>query len=663
MDLPRSVRQGPLTGGRTGKGRVALTTPRPGLSLKLLLIVVSVSLIGVLISASLVLSLERQTLIKSALAASIRLDRLLEADLEYAMLHDNWTLVDEIVHSAVAEGAVESIRILDAQGIVRVSSRPGEVGRRLNRDDPQCQSCHQGDSAPTRFVLAQGYPELLCNVETIHNQPRCQSCHDPSASTLGYLLIATPLSDLGSQLASAAWRIVLASLATLALLVSLLHLALRKLVTQPVSQLAKGLSAVAAGDLEHHVAVTSRDELGELARAFDTMRQQVRASHAEAELRNRELSLLNEVAQAMSQTLELQPLLDAALDIVIGRLDMEAGLIYLCDEEQGSLVRRASRGYSSEQLAEIERYRREVCDFVAEVVQSGQMIYRPDASSKDLGKRLWAEAQARSSLGLPLISRAKVMGYLGMISKPGRQFDRRSAETLLAVGKEVGVAIENALLYTQVRRMAALEERDRLARELHDNLAQALGYLNLKSAIVDKSLAEGHAVEARAGLQEMKSIVQTAYTDVREAIFSLRAAVSPGPGLLATVREYLAEYRAHYGLDVRLRVDREPLPELGEEAEIQVIRIVQEALTNVRKHARATKAWVHFREEEERVVITVEDNGCGFDPAHVAAKGRRSFGLQVMRERAQGVGATVEIDSQPGRGTRVVIRIPPARGK
>jgi two-component system nitrate/nitrite sensor histidine kinase NarX len=198
---------------------------------------------------------------------------------------------------------------------------------------------------------------------------------------------------------------------------------------------------------------------------------------------------------------------------------------------------------------------------------------------------------------------------------------------------------------------------------MHDNLAQTLGYLNLKVSIAEERLSSGQIAQAQASLLKLKQIAREAYTDARETIFSLRTTASSELGLLPTLREYLAEYRAYYGVDVRLVVDDESLPEFPADVGIQIACIIQEALTNVRKHARASKAWVRFEQEGDRVRISVEDDGQGFDPAQVAGKGRQYFGLQIMRERAESVGGELELDARPGQGMRVVMRLPLTSGQ
>jgi two-component system nitrate/nitrite sensor histidine kinase NarX len=197
-----------------------------------------------------------------------------------------------------------------------------------------------------------------------------------------------------------------------------------------------------------------------------------------------------------------------------------------------------------------------------------------------------------------------------------------------------------------------------LARELHDHLAQALGYLNLKASITDNLLCGGQIDQAQASLLELKEVTQVIYTDVREAIFNLRTAISPEIGFLPTLQDYLAEYREHYGVNAHLIIGIEESADFSPEVANQLLRIIQEALANVRKHSNANQVWVHCRQDGDQVCISVEDDGDGFDPAQVEDEGGQSFGLQIMRERAESIGGNLAFDSRPNGGTRVIVRAP-----
>jgi signal transduction histidine kinase len=204
--------------------------------------------------------------------------------------------------------------------------------------------------------------------------------------------------------------------------------------------------------------------------------------------------------------------------------------------------------------------------------------------------------------------------------------------------------------------LAETRERNRLAQELHDTVAQALGYLNLKMMVTNELLAKGQAEEAATNLRELKQIINETYTDVREEIFNLRSKVLSGISFLELLDRYVDKYKRFYNLDIQLiyEADR-ALFEFPQEVSPQIMRIIQEALINVRKHAQINQAIIRLSETGPHLFIAVEDHGQGFDPVAVKAADARSFGLQIMQERVKSVDGTLEINSAPGRGTQVIL--------
>lgn len=234
---------------------------------------------------------------------------------------------------------------------------------------------------------------------------------------------------------------------------------------------------------------------------------------------------------------------------------------------------------------------------------------------------------------------------------------RRAAESAEAWSRELETKVKERTeeLLEHVRRVAILEERDRLAREMHDSLGQVLGFVNLKAKVAEDLIARGRAAEAGDELGQMRGAVQSAYEDVRQAILSLRT-TGQGRGLMAGLRDFAATVARQSGLVVELEAPEEI--QLQPAVEAQVIRVVQEALTNIRKHAHASRAQIRFQREGGATVVSVVDDGRGFDLAGVEAASGMRFGLLTMRERAESIGGTLVIDTAPGKGTTVRLRIP-----
>jgi len=210
----------------------------------------------------------------------------------------------------------------------------------------------------------------------------------------------------------------------------------------------------------------------------------------------------------------------------------------------------------------------------------------------------------------------------------------------------------------RVQGLAVLEERERLAREMHDGLAQNLGYLLLKVRMLSELIPPPCPPRVAAALGEAEKIAADAFREVRQSIFGLRTMVTRSLGLVPTLAEYLHDFSEQSGVAVDLRLGDEARIRLSPDREVQLIRIIQEALTNVRKHAGARQASVSLEATREGLEVAIADDGCGFDPARVQAVGRGSFGLQTMEERAAAVGGALRVESAPGKGTRVVVRFP-----
>ena len=263
-----------------------------------------------------------------------------------------------------------------------------------------------------------------------------------------------------------------------------------------------------------------------------------------------------------------------------------------------------------------------------------------------------------SHLSVPLLVGASVTGALCVSSRTPQCFSECHRDLLATLANMAAIAINNARLLEGERSLAVLEERDRVAREMHDSLAQVLGYLHLKAQAAQRSLSRQGVVGAGADLDEVASLAHEAYVDVREAILGLRHTESPGVGMIVVLREYLRRFSGQSGIKVELDVDETVMPEFAPEVEVQLIRVIQEALTNVRKHANADTAWVRVCRQDADLSVCIEDNGNGFEPALIHASADHRFGVRIMRERIEKVGGRFGIESSPGRGTRVQICLP-----
>jgi signal transduction histidine kinase len=217
-----------------------------------------------------------------------------------------------------------------------------------------------------------------------------------------------------------------------------------------------------------------------------------------------------------------------------------------------------------------------------------------------------------------------------------------------------------AQLLEQQRALAMLHERERLARELHDSIGQTLGFAGFQLEAASKLVQDGQSVSAITQINRLAGIVCEAHDDLREYILDLHSTPAAQQPFFTALRRYLKGYTNNYSIQATLSIDER----LGEEPfslddRMEVYRILQEALSNARKHAQARCVQVSFTLDEDCLRMTIQDDGAGFDPSQSPGEGH--FGLRFMHERAEQIGGVLRVDSAPGGGTQVNLEIAYAR--
>lgn len=371
--------------------------------------------------------------------------------------------------------------------------------------------------------------------------------------------------------------------------------------------------------------------------------------------RNDELGAFLAVGRAASGSLALGEVVDEALDAILSVTSAESAEVWLLDGDD--LVLSRQRGGDPAAFRTHTRLR------LGEGMPGAAAERREPVATHELPldprcPRAAIAAQGFTTFcALPLVSGETLIGSLGVASRTCSSFTSDEERRLLAgICEQLAVAIENARLHARVLDHAVLEERERLARELHDGLAQMLAYVNAQTLAIRTLVGDGRADAAARELAEMERSVRGAYADVRAAILGLRLGSA---GLLAGVREYVRHFEQLAATPVELHVD--PAAEslrLPPASEIQLVRIVEEALRNVRRHAEARRAVVRIAIADGALRVEVADDGRGFAADRHEPTGWPRFGLQTMRERAGAIGATFEVDTAPGAGTRVVVSAP-----
>ncbi len=214
----------------------------------------------------------------------------------------------------------------------------------------------------------------------------------------------------------------------------------------------------------------------------------------------------------------------------------------------------------------------------------------------------------------------------------------------------------NLNIRRRIERDAILQERRRIARELHDGVAQSIGFINMKTQQLRESVSAQSTDRALTELSDIQGVVKETYEDIREAIDELGAEVR-NVRIIPALTTYAQNFGSSNGINVHLELPRD-FPEISPEAELQLYRIAQEALTNVRRHADATDVSISLDETGPMVIMKVKDNGNGFAVADPSAPFPGHHGLDIIKERAAELGGSVEINTTPGQGTEVVVELP-----
>lgn len=265
--------------------------------------------------------------------------------------------------------------------------------------------------------------------------------------------------------------------------------------------------------------------------------------------------------------------------------------------------------------------------------------------------------QWRATLTVPLRGPAGTLGDVWIARRSNVPFTAGDSDYLEALSGLATIALTSAQARENEYQGTILAERERIAREMHDSLAQVLGVIHLRLRALFSHREIKDTCEAAAEVAGLADICQEAYRDVREAILGLRQSSGIERGLLDSLRAYLTKYSHQCGIETSLECDLDHDLTLSPRSEVQMIRVIQEALTNVRKHSGAKSAIVRVSESSSSTTFVVEDDGHGFDPLG-SLSNRDAFGLFTMRERMELLNGSLVIDSAPGCGTRIIAVVP-----
>ncbi|MBN1137190.1 MAG: GAF domain-containing protein [Anaerolineae bacterium] len=431
-------------------------------------------------------------------------------------------------------------------------------------------------------------------------------------------------------------------------------------IARPIVGLAMAAARIATGDLGHEATIDRADEIGVLAGAFNSMTAQLRelidgledrVEERTQALQRRALELETSarVSREITSILDIDDLMARVTALIRDAFGYYYIQIFLVDRTSGALVGRAASGPPGPQDLRLPLRGNSLNARAAET-REAVLVNDVSQDSRFLADEHLPET--RSELVIPLRAGDNVIGTLDLQRAEKDAFGPEEVLVLQSLGDQIAVAIENARLYDRSRALAVVEERNRLARELHDSVTQSLYGLVVFAGAAREVIEAGDGQRARQHLSRIEGAAQKALKEMRLLLYELRPPTLAEEGLVGALQQRLNAVEDRTGLQVRLLVDGEiDLPAPVEEG---LYRIAQEALNNALRHAGAGSVTVRLQADAERLELVVEDDGCGFDVA--AAADRGGLGLASMRERARALGSQLEIQSRPGAGTTVKVR-------
>ncbi len=371
--------------------------------------------------------------------------------------------------------------------------------------------------------------------------------------------------------------------------------------------------------------------------------------------RNRDLKLLNDIGEMLANTFEIDKILENILDEVMSYLDVEAGEIFLTEEDGLSLRMAMHRGEAADAFWTKDQFRLGE-GFIGLVAESGKPLVTNELEKEArFIRREVVNAGFQCLACIPLMAHGNIVGVMGVATRQLQPLEPREIGLLTSIGTWAGTAIENVRLNQQNRRTAVLEERERIGMDLHDGIIQsiyavglALDYARLEvESNPDKAL-----VKVEQAIEGLNSTIR----DIRTYIMDLRPRQFRGENLMESLQRLVDETRTNTRLEISLTGSENGSTILATDIATALFHICQEALANIAKHAQAHQAKINLWTTAERVVLEISDDGSGFDLSKM--KLVLGHGLANMHTRAQKMGGDIEITSEPGKGTSVMAWIP-----
>ena len=436
-------------------------------------------------------------------------------------------------------------------------------------------------------------------------------------------------------------------------------------VLEPVGQIKQALLRIQEGDLAARVNSNHTDEFGTLADGFNDMAQRVQSVHqslegrvadktAELQEKRERLEALYTITSLVARSTSLQALTSGFVQHLRPIARADAVALRWSDETNLRYLLLASDGLPTQMVEAEHCVHAGDCHCGSPDAQPGLRVI-PIRSLAPGRMQHCALAGFETIVSIPIRLHDRLMGEVDLFFHAQIDVSDSDRSLLEALTAHLAAAMENFRLAALEKEAAVSQERSFLARELHDSIAQSLAFLKIQVQLMHDALGQDDLQQAQAVLDEIKTGVRESYADVRELLVHFRTRTNAEdiePALKTTLRKF----ELQSALPTSLQMEGHGMP-LDPDLQVQVLHIVQEALSNVRKHAAATHVWLDVQ-QAPRWRFEIRDNGTGFSNAD-GAHDENHVGLRIMRERADRIGASLDIHSVPRRGSSVILTLPP----
>ncbi len=488
-------------------------------------------------------------------------------------------------------------------------------------------------------------------------------------STLGILLLILGALNIWHSLhsESSTWLHLANSILLVGgvLLLSLaFHTARRDLLT-PLTELRDWVNQMRNGHLSARLPESLQPDFSKLYRDINLLGERLESLSLDLQSevakqtrrikqKNHSLAILYDVAANINAARDLEDLLTRFLHTLQTVVSARAGMVRMLTSD-GNMQLIASSGLDPEvtrreRLISVQRC---LCGKVA---QSGDVYSLDDLKScgQFVGRPFFDDERVEM-IAVPLRYRGQILGVYNLFTEQRGLVEREDMKNLLtSIGHHLGMAIEKSRLDEEANRLSIMEERTRLANELHDSLAQSLASLKFQVRVLDEILHSGEESALWHELELIENSLDEAYTELRELIAHFRAPVDKR-GLVPAIEQAVERFRRDSGINAFLQLEWDNA-DLPAEVDVEVLRIVQEALANIRKHSEANAVRVLMRASKDKeYMVLIEDDGIGIQDKGVDGGPGEHLGLKILKERAVRIGGDLKIESEPGEGTRIIL--------